>query len=161
MPLYHFKCGCGVIELLVPMVASDAAGYDCSTCGQFAERQVELCSMRPDPYWSGVMTKHDGYVTSASKLAQSRKDRHLVEVGDRADREAMKKRADEAAKDREDKFAADTRAFFDEHFSGQGLLDSFGNLRPEANRKLSDEEILNPEAQKQKKESINITSTNE
>src|SRR5215468_5395185 len=130
MPLYHFKCGCGVIELLVPMIASEAAGYDCSACGQFAERQVELCAMRPDAMWAGHLTDQ-GYVTSSSKLAQIRKDKHLVEIGDRTDREAMKRTADEAAKAKEDKFAADTREFLNTQLAGKGILDSFGGVRPE------------------------------
>ncbi len=161
MPLYNFKCCLclTVSELLLPMSKSDVDFALCPSCGLgIAERQVELCAMRPDSLWAGHYIENYGYTTSSSKLAQIRKDRHLVEVGDRADREAMKKTADEAAKARDEKFSKDTRKFIEDRFAGAGVLDSFGQIRPEATRKLSDEELLDPEAQKRKKETITIAN---
>lgn len=144
MPLYNFQCVlCNTVsELLLPVTKSTLDYALCPSCGLGpAERMVELCTMRPDPYWSGVMTKHDGYVTSSSKLAQSRKERHLVEVGDRDDREAMKKTADEAAKARDEKFSKDTREFLNTQLAGKGILDSFGGVRPEAMKEITSEPI--------------------
>ncbi len=162
MPLYEFHCKFdGRFELLLKEAPKGKRA--CPKCGARSPLIFPLTVMRPDPYWSGIMTEHYGYVTSSSKLAQIRKERHLVEVGDRADREAMKKTADEAAKARDEKFSKDTRKFLEDRFAGAGVLDSFGQLRPEATRKLSEMSLMDPKGEEQeaKKESITITQSND
>lgn len=91
--------------------------------------------------WAGHITESYGYVTSSSQLARMKREKHHVEVGDRSDREAMKKTADEAAKARDEKFAKETRKFLKKRLSDAGILNSFGEVRPEATKKLSDEPI--------------------
>lgn len=106
--------------------------------------------------WAGHVTDNYGYVTSSSQLARIKREKHHVEVGDRSDREAMKKTADEAAVARDEKLATDTRQFLEQRLSDAGILNSFGEVRPEAMVKLSDESILDPEGQQKKKETITV-----
>lgn len=142
MPLYEFECGIhGKFEVLLSRLP-DSEAHLCPVvfCAAYCSLVPSRVSMRPDTLWAGHITDH-GYITSSSKLARIYKDRHLVELGDRADREAMKKTADEAAKAKDEKFAKDTRAFLNERLSDAGLLNSFGEVIPEATRKISDEPI--------------------
>ncbi len=158
MPIFEFHCPeHGHFEELLSMIP-EYETHECPACGKESPLVPSLPVMRPDTLWAGHYIENYGYTTSSSKLAQIRKERHLVEVGDRADREAMKKAADEAAKARDEKFSKDTRKFLEDRLAGAGVLDSFGQIRPEAARKLSDEELLDPEAQKRKKETITIAN---
>lgn len=142
MPLYEYQCfEHGRFELLLPLSEAERPSVFCAKCRRTSPRVVSLASMRPDALWAGHYLENYGYVTSSSQVAQIRKDRHLVEVGDRTDREAMKKRADDAAKAKREQFAKETRAFVEEEFSGKGMIDSFGEITPEANRALSDKPI--------------------
>lgn len=142
MPLYEFECIYdGRFELLLSMSTPESMMMACPACGKPCYRVVSLPVMRPDALWAGHYLENYGYVTSSSQVAQIRKERHLIEVGDRTDREAMKKRAADAAKARDEKFAKETRAFVEEEFSGKGMIDSFGEITPEANRALSDKPL--------------------
>lgn len=141
MPIYEYACfEHGRFELLMPLSEADRPSVYCLTCRRTCPRVPSLSSMRPDTLWAGHVTDH-GYITSSSKLRRIYRDKHLVELGDRADREAMKKTADEAAKAKDEKFAKETRTFLNERLSDAGLLNSFGEVRPEAMEKLSDEPI--------------------
>lgn len=143
MPLYEFECPeHGRFEMLWPIRDCYRSWCICPECGFACERVASRVSMRPDTLWAGHVLENYGYVTSSSQVAQIRKERHLIEVGDRTDREAMKKRAADAAKARDEKFAKDTRAFVEEEFSGKGMIDSFGEITPEANRALSDKPLI-------------------
>lgn len=142
MPLYEIECPTdGRAELLLPLSASDALMLPCPTCGQPCYRVHSLASVRPDSLWAGHYIENYGYVTSSKQVANIRKQRRLVEIGDRADQEAIHKTATDAAKAKKDKFAKETRAFLEAEFSGKGMLTSDGEITPEANRKLSDEPI--------------------
>lgn len=70
------------------------------------------------------------------------KEKHHVPVGDRTDAEGMKKMADEAAKARDAKFEKESREFLRGEMAKRDLLDSFGNLRPEASKPLSDTPLI-------------------
>lgn len=142
MPLYEYECfEHGRFELLLPLAEAERPSVFCLKCRRTCPRVFSLVAMRPDPFWSGVMTRNYGYVTSGSRIAQIMKEKHWSEVGDRSDREAAKKTAEEAAKAREDKFAKDTRKFLENRLSEAGVLDSFGGVRPEAMKPLSSEPI--------------------
>lgn len=161
MPLYHFKCAiCRTLsEILLPMSESDIEYATCPSCGLgIAERQAEVCSMRPDSNWHFGQQVNGQYFNSSSQIARAEKAAGLVELSGRDDVEAMNKHSERAAKARDAKFSNQRRAIIEEQLTGQGLFDSFGQLRPEATRKLSDEEILDPGAQKRKKETITLSN---
>jgi hypothetical protein len=98
--------------------------------------------MKPDSLWAGHVIENHGYFTSESKLKESMKQRKLVRVGDRTDVDGMKKMADEAAAARDAKFAAESRQFIRNAMGERGLLDAFGNLKPEASKPLSDTPLV-------------------
>lgn len=158
MPIFEFQCPVDSYRferLLTHLPEGEVS--DCPDCGARSPFVWSRVTMKPDPYWSGVMTENYGYVTSGSQVAKIQKQERLVEIGDRNDLEAMSKRADDAARAKKEKFSQQTRKFLEESFSGAGVLDSFGQVRPEAMEKLSDESILDPEGQKQKQEPITIS----
>lgn len=66
------------------------------------------------------------------------KEQRQAPIGNRDDREAMKKMAGEAAAARDAKFAEESKKFMREKMAEHGLLDSFGNLKPEAHKPLSE-----------------------
>lgn len=70
------------------------------------------------------------------------KEQHHTPVGDRADAEGMKKMAQEAAKARDEKFLQESREFMRRQMAKRGLLDSDGNLRPEASKPLTDTPLI-------------------
>src|SRR5262249_27535585 len=155
MPLYDFECPFhGRFELLLK--EAPKGKRSCPQCNTRSPLVAPLTVMRPDPYWSGVMTGNYGYVTSGSQVARIKKERNIVELGDRADREGMEKIASDARKAKRENFSKETRKFLEEQFTDAGVLDSDGRLRPEATVKLSDKSILDPEGQKRKKETIAI-----
>ncbi len=144
MPCYEYECSvCGRFEKLLPLSEADSLTFVCQ-CGNMAERIHSLVTVRPDSMWSGVMTEHAGYVTSSSQHNRVLKDKGWMEIGDsRDDRESVHKIAADARKAKKEKFAKETRTFLETQFSGKGLIDSFGQLTPEARRPLSDKQILN------------------
>lgn len=152
MPLYEFECpDHGRFEELMPRLPEEE-WHECPeakeilpgmwiNCIRRAPLVPSRVSMRPDTLWAGHVVEGYGYVTSSSNLAKIQKDRHLVEVGDQSDRDAVHKTAADARKEKKEKFAKETRAFIEEEFSGKGMIDSFGEITPEANRPLSDKPL--------------------
>ena len=141
MPLFDFDCPFdGRFELLLREAPKGRRA--CPMCRTRSPLVAPLVVMRPDTAWSGVMDKNVGYIVSDSQRKRLLKERNLVEIGNRDDREAMKREADRAAKDRKSKEATERRQALEEAISGSGLVDSFGQLRPEATEKLTDERIL-------------------
>jgi hypothetical protein len=98
--------------------------------------------MRPDTLWAGYVVQNHGYFTSESQLENTMKKRKLTRVGDRSDMDGMKKMAEEAANARDAKFEAESKQFLREKMGERGLLDAFGNLKPEASRPLSDTPLI-------------------
>lgn len=142
MPLYEFMCpvdGYRFERLLIRLPEEETS--DCPDCGARSSFVWSRVTMRPDTMWAGVMTEYAGYVTSASEHNHVLKQRRLMEVGDRADREAVHKIAADARREKKEKFAKETKEFLQKEFSGKGLLDSFGQVTPEANRPLSDKPL--------------------
>ncbi len=135
MPLYSFNCPIhGAFDLLLPMSEWNRETAQCQ-CGAVAERQAELCAMRPDSLWHfGKVVADIGEVNSSSKLARINRDRNIVTINGRADAEAMKKTAADARKGWDAQLERDTRKHFEEMFSGSGVVDSDGNLSPDAMR---------------------------
>src|SRR5262245_35938177 len=103
MPIYEFSCEeHGRFEALFPRVVG-VEYQPCPTCDVPAPLVPSLPTMRPDTYWAGVNTTNYGYLTSASELKAEMKRRNHEVVGDRTDREAWEKIADNAVKDKEAK----------------------------------------------------------
>jgi len=98
--------------------------------------------MKPDSLWAGHVVENHGYFTSESQLNKSMKKRKLTRVGDRTDANGMKAMAEAAAKARDEKFAAESRQFLRDAVAERGLLDAFGNLKPEASKPLSDTPLV-------------------
>lgn len=163
MPIYEFTCGDhGRFEVLMPLADCHRQFHACPVCGIVSEREISRVSMRPDPNWHFGQEVHGhGYLNSSSQIARAEKSANLVRIGDRSDLEAMEKLADEGKRDKRDKLSRQIRKTIEDGLCGKGIMDSFGAVRPEATKKLSDESLLDPAGQEQKKETISITSSNE
>jgi len=70
------------------------------------------------------------------------KKRKLTRVGDRTDADGMKAMANAAAAARDAKFAEESKQFMRNAVAERGLLDAFGNLKPEALTPLSDTPLV-------------------
>jgi hypothetical protein len=139
MPLYEFECPThGAFEIYSSKIsAADEMECDKPDCEEMAGRLWSRVTMKPDALWAGQMTEY-GYVTSAGKVKQIMKERHLVTVGDRTDHEGIKKMAEngrKSAQERVDRQLSEaTRKFFGP--SGLGI-GSTGKI-PEALRLRED-----------------------
>ena len=121
MPIYEFDCEeHGKFEALFPRVVG-VEYQPCPACDVPAPRIYSLTVMRPDTYWSGVKTSNYGYVTSASELRQEMRRRNHEVVGDRSDREAWEKIADNAQKDKDKKLEKDVHDWNVRTFGPSGL----------------------------------------
>lgn len=98
--------------------------------------------MRPDALWSGKVIPNQGYFTSQSKLDKAMKKKKHVPMGDRADFEGMRAMADKAAKARDAAFEAESKEVMRKAVAERGLLDAFGNLKPEAHSPLTDTPLI-------------------
>lgn len=113
MPIYKFYCKhCkSVHESLYLWKHNDNTTYlddpemeQCPQCSSPVEQLSALAVMRPDTHWNGVyIDTIDKYSTSQSKYKLYLKANSLVEVGDRTDREGLKKWTVEAEKDKDRK----------------------------------------------------------
>lgn len=93
----------------------------CPVCDVPAPLVPSLTVMRPDAYWAGHVTSNYGYVTSGTQLKREMARRNHEVVGDRADREAWEKIADNAVKDKDAKMKADVRKWSEKTFGPSGL----------------------------------------
>ena len=122
MPLFEFHCAVdgNRFELLLPSLPEDERAA-CPQCGAPSPLVPSLPVMRPDTYWAGHVHRNYGYVTSASQLKAEMKRRNHEPVGDRTDREAWEKIADNAQKDKDAKLKKDMRKWSEETFGPSGL----------------------------------------
>ena len=121
MPIYEFDCEeHGRFEALFPRVVG-VEYQPCPTCDVPAPRIYSLTVMRPDKYWDGYNHPSYGYVTSNSQLKAIMKAKNHVPVGDRTDREAWEKIADNARKAKDDKVKKDVRRWSEKTFGPSGL----------------------------------------
>ena len=142
MPLFQFNCKThGVFEVLRNSLPKSER-YKCPDCGKSSPYVWPLTVMKPDSLWAGHVVENHGYFTSESQLNKSMKKRKLTRVGDRTDANGMKAMAEAAAKARDEKFAAESRQFLRDAVAERGLLDAFGNLKPEASKPLSDTPLV-------------------
>lgn len=143
MPIFEFECpthGC-FEELLSRFPSNESHVCPCHGCLIGAPLVPSRVAMQPDSLWAGHVVEGYGYVTSASKLAKIKKDKGHITLSGRDDMEAMKKMAAEGRKARDEKLDRDIKEVFDEHFTGSGVIDSFGAPVPGAFDKLSDTPI--------------------
>src|SRR5262249_28765030 len=130
------------LEELLPMSGADRTTIACP-CGNMAERMVSRVAMRPDSAWHfGQFIHGHGYLNSASKIARAQKANGVVERCGRADVEGMKKTAAEAQEAKDRRLERGTKEVFEKTFANSGIVDSFGQLTPDATKKISDEPIL-------------------
>lgn len=142
MPLFDFKCDDhGNFEVLRNSLPKSQR-YKCPQCGKSSPLVWPLTVMRPDSLWAGHVVENHGYFTSESQLNKSMKKRKLTRVGDRTDADGMKAMANAAAKARDEKFANESRRFLRDKMGECGLLDAFGNLKPEASEPLTDTPLV-------------------
>ncbi len=121
MPIYEFECEIhGKFEALFPRVMG-VEYQPCPTCDMPAPRIVSLPVMRPDTYWAGHVHRNYGYVTSASQLKEKMKRRNHVPVGDRTDREAWDKIAEDAQKANDENLKKGVRGWSERTFGPSGL----------------------------------------
>jgi hypothetical protein len=124
MPLWEFQCpvdGVRFEHLLAHLPADERAA--CPECGAPSPLVWSLPVMRPDTLWAGQVHRNYGYLTSASQLKAEMKRRNHEVVGDRSDREAWDKIADDAQKAKGEKLKKDMRKWSVKTFgpSGAGL----------------------------------------
>src|SRR5262245_59269239 len=121
MPLFEYQCEAhgrfDALQRRLPEKESAA----CPVGDGPAPLVPSLPVMRPDKYWAGHVHKNYGYVTSESQLKQEMARRNHVPVGDRTDREAWEKIADDAQKDKKAKLAKDVRGWSERTFGPSGL----------------------------------------
>ena len=121
MPIFEAECERhGRFEALRSRLPEEEY-LSCPICDVSAPIVPSLPTMRPDTYWAGVKTSNYGYVTSASELKAEMKRRNHEVVGDRSDREAWEKIADNAVKDKETKLQKDVRQWSEKTFGPSGL----------------------------------------
>jgi hypothetical protein len=123
MPIYEFICRWdGVVEILLPLSDWNRENVPCPHCLRVAHRvEVSECVMRPDTLWAGHVHRNYGYITSQSQLNEEMKRRNHVPVGDRTDREAWDKIADDAQKAKKEKLQKDVRGWSERTFGPSGL----------------------------------------
>lgn len=144
MPIYEFECvNYHRFEQLMPVAMSDALIVDnCPACGKPARRVPSLCAMRPDCNWHfGEEVAGHGYLNSSAQIAAAKKASNTVRLGTRADIEAMKKQAAFARRHIAEENRERGRRRWEKAVAGSGMVNSFGEVRPEAFEKLSDETI--------------------
>ena len=107
-------------EVLAPRLPEDERAA-CPECGAPSPLVWSMPVMRPDTYWAGHVHRNYGYLTSGSQLKREMKRRNHVPVGDRTDREAWDKIADEAQKEKTAKIARDVRGWSERTFGPSGL----------------------------------------
>jgi putative FmdB family regulatory protein len=133
MPIYTYCCDRhGAIELLMPMSEWNRPWIDCPSCGQRAGRMAERVSMQPDSAWHFGQIIDGQEINSKSKIVRAEKAKGIGYLSGRRDIDGMKKVAADARKEKDEKRRQNLRKIFDKTFSGTGVLDSFGHLRPEA-----------------------------
>ncbi len=121
MPFYEFQCEThGRFEALYPRI-SDVEYHSCPACDLPAPYVPSMCVMRPDTMWAGHVHRNYGYVTSDSQVKAIMKQKNHVPVGDRSDREAWEKIADDAQKDKAEKLRKDVRGWSEKTFGPSGL----------------------------------------
>jgi putative FmdB family regulatory protein len=121
MPIYEYECeDHGRFEVLFqhgPLLDFSS----CPTCHGVSPFVYSLPVMRPDALWAGMVHPNYGYHTSATSLKQEMARRNHVPVGDRTDREAWDKIADDAQKDKKEKLRKDVRKWSEKTFGPSGL----------------------------------------
>ncbi len=122
MPIWEFQCPVDGVrfELLLARLPEDETG-ECLVCGARSPLVPSLPVMRPDALWAGHVHRNYGYVTSNSQLKAIMKEKNHVPVGDRTDREAWEKIADNAQKDKAEKLRKDVRGWSEKTFGPSGL----------------------------------------
>ena len=121
MPIYEYECeDHGRFEMFLqhgPLLDFSA----CPTCHVVSPFVYSLVTVRPDTYWAGHVHRNYGYHTSTASLKAEMKRRNHVPVGDRSDREAWDKVADDAQKDKAAKLKKDVRKWSEKTFGPSGL----------------------------------------
>lgn len=121
MPIFEAQCEKhGRFEALRSRLPDE--GYlPCPVCDVPAPIVPSLTVMRPDAYWAGHVHRNYGYVTSQMQLNEEMKRRNHVPVGDRTDREAWDKIAEDARKDKDARLKKDMRKWSEKTFGPSGL----------------------------------------
>src|SRR5262245_2567951 len=119
MPIFEYHCYTHGIFEQWQTKADD--WFCCPVCGILCEWVPSRVTMKPDTMWSGVNTSNYGYQTSASRLKEEMKRKNHIVLGDRTDREAQEKVADEARNAKDEKLKKDMRKWSEKTFGPSGL----------------------------------------
>lgn len=142
MPLFNFRCeDHGEFEVLRNSIPKDQH-HACPVCDVPAPFVWPLTVMRGDTLPTERHIPGRGYIDSRSKLAKVMKEQHHTPVGDRTDAEGMRAMARKAAAERDAGYEKVFREGMREAAAKRGLVDPFGNLKPEAHEVLSDTPLV-------------------
>src|SRR5262245_20864494 len=119
MPIFEYHCYTHGIFEAWQTKAED--WFVCPVCGILCEWIPSRVTMRPDTLWAGHVDKNYGYLTSATKRKEIMQRKNHITMGDRTDREAMEKVADEANKAKDEKLQKDMRKWSEKTFGSEGL----------------------------------------
>src|SRR5262245_6147981 len=119
MPIFEYICPThGKFEQYLPCFEE---WFCCEKCGLVCDWTPSLVCMRPDTMWSGVVDKNYGYLTSNTQRKEIMRRKNHIVIGDRTDREAQEKVADEARKAKDEKLKKDCRKWSEKTFGPSGL----------------------------------------
>jgi hypothetical protein len=137
MPIYSYQCPeHGVFDVLAPLSQWDQDGNTCEICLAMSPRVAEICAIQPDSLWHFGQQVEGKEINSRSVLERHNKENNLVTLVGQNDRDAIRKVADEGRKDKARKASEERRKAFEKTAAGSGLVNSFGELWPEATRKI-------------------------
>ncbi len=128
--IYSYECpDHGAFDQIRPLSDWNLDWVACPTCEAKSPRLVELCAIQADSLWHfGAKTK-GGEVNSRSQLERYEKENNIVTLSGQNDRDAIRKMAAEGKKDLDRKAKKDRREAFEKAISGQGIVNSFGEMK--------------------------------
>jgi putative FmdB family regulatory protein len=138
MPIYSYECPeHGVFDLLRTIQHADDTHAKCEVCDARSQRCIELCAVQPDSLWHFGQRVDGREINSRAALERHDKENHLVTIVGQNDRDAIKKMTEEGKRDKAAKASTERRKAFEQVAAGSGLVNSFGELRPEAARRIA------------------------
>jgi putative FmdB family regulatory protein len=137
LPIYSYDCPThGVFDLIRPIQKADDPSALCEICDATSPRVTELVAVQPDSLWHFGERVQGREINSRSQLERHNRQHNLLTLVGQSDRDAIRKMAEDGKREKAQKAAAERREVFEQTAAGSGLLNSFGELTPEAAKPL-------------------------